>query len=281
MTILRGTIRLAVVGVMLAPPFADFGGGALSAAQPGWYPSSVDPSLERYWDGSRWTTHARRHGVGSSSPRPPYQALSPQPARSSSEVPKLAGYGPVPVPGGYQPPTAAGHHGANRPNSPQRPGRILAVVLGLLVLAVVVFGVVRLIVSESPDPATADSGSGSAFDDQMDTADVESIAGVRDDWIESVCKTGTFVDGHGGLPGSSGGALCQARVGRGDYITMSQFDSDYKMRNALAMAQIDYYVSGIEPSGEFVCFSVLPGSSSRPLEPLIQFGFTINRAASG
>lgn len=103
------------------------------------------------------------------------------------------------------------------------------------------------------------------------------VSGYQDLWIESVCVTGSFVDGRGGLPGSTAGGLCRSRSGQG-VINISQFDSDYKMRNAIAMVNIRYYVSGIEPDGTVIAFSTLTGGSADALRPLTQFGFTINTA---
>jgi hypothetical protein len=79
------------------------------------------------------------------------------------------------------------------------------------------------------------------------------FSGTQDNWIESVCITGTFVDGQGGLPGNSGGGLCRAKAGQG-FINITQFDSDYKMRNGIAMMRVDYYVSGIETDGTVIAF---------------------------
>ncbi|MCV7175444.1 hypothetical protein [Mycolicibacterium sphagni] len=102
-----------------------------------------------------------------------------------------------------------------------------------------------------------------------------TVSGTQDNWIESVCVTGSFVDGQGGLPGSTGGGLCRSRSGRGA-ISISQFDSDYKMRNGIAMMHVRYYVSGTEPGGTVIAFAAVGGGSADALEPLTQFGFTVN-----
>ena len=85
------------------------------------------------------------------------------------------------------------------------------------------------------------------------------------------------MDGEGGLPGSTGGGLCSSRSGPG-VINISRFDSDYKMRNGIAMMHVKYYVSGIEPDGTVIAFTTLSGGSADALEPLTQFGFTVNTA---
>lgn len=103
-----------------------------------------------------------------------------------------------------------------------------------------------------------------------------SVTGTQDEWIGSVCKTGTFADGRG-LPDATGKAMCLPKSGMG-YILIGQYDSDFKMRNALAQVGTTYYVSGIEPDGTIVVFAVNQGAGSSILEPLTQFGFTINTA---
>ena len=43
---------LPTMQAMPAPPVA-----VVSQAPPGWYPDSVDPTIQRYFDGTEWTTH--------------------------------------------------------------------------------------------------------------------------------------------------------------------------------------------------------------------------------
>ena len=80
-----------------------------------------------------------------------------------------------------------------------------------------------------------------------------TVTGTQDEWFESVCKTGTFVDGRGLSDASGGSAMCLPKTGTG-YILIGKYDSDFKMRNAIAQRHMKYYVSGIEPDGTVIAF---------------------------
>jgi Protein of unknown function (DUF2510) len=157
------------------------------------------------------------------------------------------------------------------PPSAGRPSqKTLLFLAGAAVLIVIV---VVAVVATRPSKSNQSAGDASQ-------SGLSAISGTQDNWIESVCVTGTFVDGEGGLPGNSGGGLCRAKGAQG-MINISQFDSDYKMRNGIAMMHVQYYVSGIEPDGTVIAFSVLgAGGSPTALEPLTQYGFTVNSAST-
>jgi len=104
-----------------------------------------------------------------------------------------------------------------------------------------------------------------------------TITGSSEQWIESVCRTGTFAEGHP-LPGAESGALCIPKGGSGA-ISIGTFDSDFRMRNAIAMLRMRYYASSKSSDGTVWVFAVMAGDASI-LGPLTQFGFTINPAPS-
>jgi hypothetical protein len=100
-----------------------------------------------------------------------------------------------------------------------------------------------------------------------------TVTGGEMDWVNAVCRLGTFMDGRSTLPDATGKGFCQAKNG-GDYVSIGEYDSDYKMRNALVLTQERYYASAIGPDGTVVVLAVR-GSASE-LQPLTQYGFTIN-----
>jgi len=103
-----------------------------------------------------------------------------------------------------------------------------------------------------------------------------SISGSTEQWVEAVCRTGTFAD-RNPPPDAEGGALCMPKSGSG-VITIGQYDSNFKMRNAIAMLQAKYYASAITSDETVWVFAVMAGDASI-LEPLTQFGFRINTAS--
>jgi len=54
-----------------------------------------------------------------------------------------------------------------------------------------------------------------------------------------------------------------------------EYDSDFLMRNSLAKSNFSHYASGKSGSMVFA-FAVRAKKYTRSLEPLTQFGFTIN-----
>ncbi|MCV7408217.1 hypothetical protein AWC05_18875 [Mycobacterium florentinum] len=97
--------------------------------------------------------------------------------------------------------------------------------------------------------------------------------GGQEDWIDAVCQLGTFIDGRGTLPAATGKGMCRAKSGM-DYISIGQYDSDYKMRNDLVLTRENYYASAIESDGTVMVLAVR--GAPVELQPLTQFGFTIN-----
>lgn len=162
-------------------------------------------------------------------------------------------------------PTYAIAPNATRPPAPSSQ-RTWILLCGIAVIAVVAATIAFAATRPTSSGEAGHSGEGSQ-------PHAGELSGSLDNWIESVCITGSFVDGQGGLPGSTGGGLCRSRAGHG-VINISQFDSDYKLRNGIAMLNIKYYVAGIEPDGTAIAFSTLGGSADA-LKPLTQFGFTI------
>lgn len=166
-----------------------------------------------------------------------------------------------------RPPSAPPNGYAPRPGAGSKVSPKV-VLIGATVVVLAIVAVVLIVTT---------SKSGSRNDASIGTGS-HNITGTQDDWVEAVCQTGTFMDGLGGLPGAKASAYCRARTTNAA-INISQFDSDYKMRNAIAMLHIKYYVSGIEPDGTVIVFSAPGGGrSASDLEPLTQFGFTITTA---
>jgi hypothetical protein len=102
-------------------------------------------------------------------------------------------------------------------------------------------------------------------------ADAGSISGQNADWLEAVCQPGRYVDGAP-LSGAIGGGYCLAATG-GGAVLFTQWDSKFKMRNAILMRQ-HCYAWSIHSSGFIQTFSTL-ANTQRALTPLTQFGFSI------
>src|SRR6187200_3013681 len=48
----------------------------MTAMQPGWYADPIDPTVQRWWDGTEWTAHVARDGVTWDLPLPPEPATT-------------------------------------------------------------------------------------------------------------------------------------------------------------------------------------------------------------
>ncbi|MBX7135036.1 MAG: hypothetical protein K1X67_20415 [Fimbriimonadaceae bacterium] len=119
------------------------------------------------------------------------------------------------------------------------------------------------------------SKSASKGGDDTRSSSTGSISGSTEDWLQALCQPGKFMDGmrsDGPFSGSIGGGTCIGPVsGRGP-VYLTQWDSNYKMRNAMAMMHM-CYASAIESSGTIDTFSVI-GQNTAALQPLSQFGFS-------
>ncbi|MFM8857480.1 MAG: hypothetical protein ACKOI2_09825 [Actinomycetota bacterium] len=73
--------------------------------------------------------------------------------------------------------------------------------------------------------------------------------------------------------GSLGGGTCVNGVAGGGPIYFTQWNSNFKMRNAMAMLH-QCYASAIDSSGQISTFSIMPNATSKTVfQPLEQFGF--------
>ena len=213
-------------------------GTALEVSAPGWYPDADGRSPWRYWDGQHWT---------------PYTSAS---VNYPTDHPA-----PMPFP---QPPVTG------RP-----PRRRFGLKSGLgLVVALVVAGALLLAVTQfrrsSDQPATAVSSGPTSSRNA-------TVSGTEDDWTASVCRTGTCADGVNGLPYATDRAFCYTKTGHAA-LMISKFDSQVEMKNALAVAGDPYYVSGNEPDGTIILFTIGLNDSPSALQPLTSFGFTVQKA---
>lgn len=208
---------------------------------------------------SSWPQHGHARSSSAYGTPPPHY---PAPPHYSAEPHRGTAPPPYGTPQHVAPPLAP------PPRKPIRRTWLLLPGAAVLTIVVVVIAVVATRSSSSNE--AGQPGAASQPHPGM-------VSGTQDNWVESVCITGTFVDGQGGLPGSFGGGLCRSRSGH-SILNISRFDSDYKMRNGIAMMQVKHYVAGIEPDGTVISFSTLRGGSADALEPLTQFGFTVNTA---
>jgi len=117
---------------------------------------------------------------------------------------------------------------------------------------------------------------GSKSEDSGHAAHNDRIAGSFDDWLQAVCQTGTYLNG-GAVPfrNATGSGNCRPSNGPRVYrVFIANWDSDFAMRNDMVAGRVHYYVAG--RNGDLITAFAVQGPSSAPLEPLTQFGFTIN-----
>jgi hypothetical protein len=107
-----------------------------------------------------------------------------------------------------------------------------------------------------------------------------SISGSWEDWVEAVCQPGGFRDGIDTQPGSvfggaiGGGVCMDLRVPRGrGPIYLTQWDSDFKMRNQMTLLGMCYASATNGDAITTLSVRALPDAGAA-LEPLAQFGFT-------
>lgn len=85
------------------------------------------------------------------------------------------------------------------------------------------------------------------------------------------------MDGHG-LLDANGAAACMAKNYSGE-IFFGQYDSEFKMRNAVSQIAARIYASGTTPDGTIQVFTIIRNPNEDAiLEPLTQFEFTIQKA---
>lgn len=150
---------------------------------------------------------------------------------------------------------------ATGPSSSRRYFWVILGVVGTVISIVVIIVLIEHLTSNENSPKSSPSYRG-------------PVSGSEDEWLDAICATGTFVDAGGDLPDAAQGTgFCKARFGQGS-ISIGKYDSDFKMRNALAQTAKTYYVSGIESDGTVIVFAV--DTSQLALKPLTKFGFTIN-----
>lgn len=103
-----------------------------------------------------------------------------------------------------------------------------------------------------------------------------SISGTSEDWVQAICKPGKFMDGiqtvSGPFVGATGGGTCVGPQAGPGPVYVTQWDSNFKMRNAMAMLRM-CYASAIESGGVIDTFSV-NGRNTAALAPLAHFGFS-------
>ena len=104
-------------------------------------------------------------------------------------------------------------------------------------------------------------------------AEPGSISGGTEDWLEAVCEPGTFNDGQSWMRSAIGGATCRSQVSTSDIILFTQWDSNFKMRNAMTQFR-QCYTSVLYENGNVEVLSVMPNAPAGDiLNPLSQFGF--------
>jgi hypothetical protein len=136
-----------------------------------------------------------------------------------------------------------------------------------VVLIVSVAAAVLLVVIIAAHGSSSDGSGGS------------HVSGSRDDWLQAVCKDGSYRTPTRDMPvfrSASGAGICLARTG--GTIFIGQWDSDCMMRNALSGARLSSYAAASDGQG-VTAFAPAPNAPERALEPLSQFGFTIHELA--
>ena len=95
----------------------------------------------------------------------------------------------------------------------------------------------------------------------------------------AICQPGAFRDGipvgQGGIfNGALGGGTCIRPISGNGPVYFTQWDSNFKMRNSMAMLRM-CYASAIESDGTISTFSLMASNArGNALAPLAQFGFT-------
>lgn len=144
---------------------------------------------------------------------------------------------------------------------------IVTAVVAVVVVLAAVGGIAAVTSggSSHPTPSTA----------QLPTP---SITGKLSDWEGAVCRTGTIRTGSRGYPNASSQDACQA-ADRSGIIMIGEWSSEMLMKNDLTALRQRNYASTLLTNGNYVAFAVAPidGGVAGPLQPLTQFGFTIEK----
>jgi hypothetical protein len=146
----------------------------------------------------------------------------------------------------------------------KRPGLVIIGVTGAVLLVVLI--VVAIVASGSHNSGSPGAGS------------VRSggVSGSRDDWLQAVCRQGTFFDGGTtSFRNATGTGSCMPAERSAQRIWIGQWDSAYLMRNDMIPGHaIRFYAWGQQDT-LFTAFAVHDVNTAS-LEPLTQFGFTID-----
>ncbi len=246
--------------------------------QPGWYddPFSSDQRAERYWDGQEWTPRRRPRKAGSpirseSATQPSTSSTPPNQQPSVAARPGPAAFPSPPAPYTYSPPT---------PNNGPRTGpfKSAPILIGVgVVLVVAIIGAILLAGNHrSSSRGSGDTASSGQTGSQVPTTQPGSISGGTEDWLRAICQPGGYKDGIrlDMFTGALGGGSCFRTVAGRAPVFLTQWDSDYKMQNSMAMLHM-CYASAIEPGGMIDTFSVI-GRNTAALQPLTRFGFSMS-----
>jgi hypothetical protein len=105
-----------------------------------------------------------------------------------------------------------------------------------------------------------------------------AISGSFDDWRAAICKPGTYFDANSGgahfFANAIGHAVCQTNSRT--EIMIGKWSDNFEMNNDLALwhSARAYYTSCNQSGGIILAF-VTAGSDAAALQPLQQFGFTV------
>lgn len=162
-------------------------------------------------------------------------------------------------------------HGApSRPWPPvARPARHdRKLVIGLIAaLAVVLIALTIGLVVLFRSDGTASSASGTG----------RLLSGNSDDWLASVCKPGTYMDGGTSMRDALASGLCMSAAD-GTVISAGKFESQYEAENTAANlgGRGGSYAIGATSNGTTWLFMSSWQDKGQSLTPLTAFGFAIH-----
>ncbi|MDN5760425.1 MAG: hypothetical protein L0H59_18205 [Tomitella sp.] len=157
-------------------------------------------------------------------------------------------------------------------------------VVGLLVVLVVVLAIV-IGVTVGGDDSDGDGGgiaaSGAALAGDSDPDEIPKASGGRSEWLEAVCKPGTFERDEPLTDNSGPGAHCIGKGHTGETGSVEQlmYANTFLMNNDLQgplsngdrFGSTHWYAATEALNGYVVYFA----PSKDQLEPLTEFGFTL------